>query len=66
MPVATDKTTRPAFGTVPEVAEYLRVSRPTVYKLMNDGALQSIRVAGARRIPWEAVTELVESQLQEG
>ncbi len=36
--------------TVKEVEEYLRVTRTTVYKLINRGAFPVIKIAGATRI----------------
>lgn len=35
---------------VPEVAQILDVGRSTVYSLIKSGELQSVRVAGCRRI----------------
>ncbi len=37
--------------TVREVAVHLRVFRATVYRLVRSGALESIRVSNAIRIP---------------
>jgi excisionase family DNA binding protein len=59
-PVSTQFTTRllPDFGrllTVKEAAATLRVSTATVYKLVNSGALVSIRVRNSIRIPEQAI-----------
>jgi excisionase family DNA binding protein len=45
--------------TVPEAAAVLGLSRATVYRLMGEGRLESVRVGRARRIPQEAIDELV-------
>ena len=36
--------------TVKEAADHLRVSRPTVYKLINDGELKAFKIRNNRRI----------------
>ena len=36
--------------TVKEVEEYLRVTRTTIYKLINKGAFPVVKIAGATRI----------------
>lgn len=41
--------------TVPEVAERLRVSEPTIRKLIVDGKLKAIRVGRQFRIPADEV-----------
>lgn len=42
--------TAPVWLTVPEVAGRLRVSRMTVYRLVHDGTIPSIRVGRGFRI----------------
>jgi excisionase family DNA binding protein len=42
-----------------EVAELLRVSVSTIYRMIEDGRLRAIRVRGGYRIPREAVEEIV-------
>jgi excisionase family DNA binding protein len=41
---------REGFLTVAEVAEYLRLSRMTVYRLVNSGQLESVRIGRSFRI----------------
>ncbi|MHC4404858.1 MAG: helix-turn-helix domain-containing protein [Planctomycetota bacterium] len=53
-------------GTVPEVAEFLRLSRPTVYKLMNRGVIPSVKFGKARRIPWTGIREMIRKQTAGG
>jgi excisionase family DNA binding protein len=43
------------FLTVDEAAEFLRVSRVTVYHLMQRRELPSAKFAGRRRIPWNGL-----------
>jgi excisionase family DNA binding protein len=42
-----------------EAAEALKVSRTKVYDLMRSGRLRSVKLGGSRRIPVEALAELV-------
>lgn len=42
---------QPKYLTVKEVAEQLRVSKMTVYRLTEDGSLPSVRVGRSIRIP---------------
>ena len=44
--------------TVREVAESLRVSRATVYRLVRAGALVAVRVSNSIRIPTEALERI--------
>lgn len=50
---------------VPEVAEFLSLSRSKVYVLIQSGALPSVRIDGSRRIRGEDVRAFV-SDLMEG
>jgi excisionase family DNA binding protein len=43
------------FLTVAEVADALRVSKMTVYRLVHSGAMDAFRVGGAIRIPEAAL-----------
>src|SRR5262245_2529455 len=47
-------------ATIAEVANFLQVSRGTVYNLLNAGELVRIQLPGVRttRIPWPAVYDL--------
>jgi excisionase family DNA binding protein len=46
---------------VPEAAEVLGLSRAKVYKLINSGALRSVRIDGSRRIKSDDLTAFVAS-----
>lgn len=50
----------PRFLTVSEVAEVMRVSRMTVYRLIHAGELPAIRVGKSFRVPNEAVLQLLD------
>lgn len=54
----TPKT--PQFLTVSEVAEVMRVSRMTVYRLIHAGELPAIRVGKSFRVPNAAVLQLLD------
>lgn len=47
------------FLTVAEVAEVMRVSRMTVYRLVHSGELPAVRFGRSFRVPESAVTEAV-------
>lgn len=54
-------SSRPILQTVPDVASELRCSPRTVYQLIYDGVLESVKVRGSRRIPTAALDRYVES-----
>jgi excisionase family DNA binding protein len=45
--------------TVREAAEALGISRSQVYMLMGAGELGYIKIRRSRRVPWEAIEELL-------
>lgn len=49
--------------TVPQAAERLNLAVSTVWKLVGDGTLRSLRVGRARRVPEAALDEFVATQL---
>lgn len=49
------------FLTVAEVAERMRVSRMTVYRLVHSGELPAVRFGRSFRVPPEEVAALIES-----
>lgn len=50
----------PQFLTVTEVAEVMRVSKMTVYRLIHAGELPAIRVGKSFRVPTAAVKQLLD------
>lgn len=48
------------YWTVGEVADHLRVSKMTVYRLITDAELDSIRVGRVYRVPEEALKTYLE------
>ncbi|MDR0944703.1 MAG: helix-turn-helix domain-containing protein [Bifidobacteriaceae bacterium] len=48
---------RPTFLTVAEVAETMRVSGMTVYRLIHSGELRAVRVGRSFRVPSDALDE---------
>ena len=54
----------PRFLTVAEVADLLRVSKMTVYRMVHAGDLPAVRVKRSFRVPLKAVEELSASNLE--
>ncbi|MGO1581985.1 MAG: helix-turn-helix domain-containing protein [Actinomycetaceae bacterium] len=52
------------FLTVAEVAESLRVSKMTVYRMVHSGELPAVRVGRSFRVPNAAVDQLISEGLQ--
>lgn len=53
--MTTTTTTELQHLTVMDVAGLLRVSRMTVYRLLDSGAIRSVHVGHCRRIPVDAL-----------
>lgn len=63
--------TRSRFLTVAEVAEVMRVSKMTVYRLVHSGEMPAVRVGRSFRVPQDALdaylrTAYVEPESDEG
>ena len=57
-----DESTVEKLYTVDELAAYLRVTRVTVYRLLNDGELKSGRVGTRHRFRQQDVDDYLERQ----
>ncbi len=55
-----DPQSMPKLFTVSEVAELMRVSRMTVYRLIHSGELPALRAGKSFRIPQAAVQDLLD------
>ena len=53
-------TTRMRYLTVAEVADTMRVSRMTVYRLVHTGELAALRVGKSFRVPQDALEAYLE------
>ena len=53
------------FLTVSEVAELMRVSKMTVYRLVHSGDLTAVRVGRSFRVPEQAVHNYLREAFQE-
>lgn len=58
-----DKQEAPNFLTVAEVADTMRVSKMTVYRLVHGGELPAVRVGRSYRVPQAAVAQMFASGL---
>ena len=58
-----DKMIASGMMTIREAAKFLRLSRSTLYVLMDEGGLCYVKIGGSRRIPLEAVHALAKSNL---
>ncbi|HHT40128.1 MAG TPA: helix-turn-helix domain-containing protein [Actinomyces sp.] len=56
---------KPQFVTVAEVADLMRVSKMTVYRMIHAGELPAMRVGKSFRVPQSAVTALIEAGLSD-
>ena len=54
------------FLTVAEVADMMRVSRMTVYRLVHAGELPAIRFGRSFRVPESAVEHMLQAAISEG
>jgi excisionase family DNA binding protein len=50
-------------ATVPEAAEFLSVSKGTIYNLMERGELKYAKIGRNRRIPWAALKALAAASM---
>ena len=53
------RTTPPLLLTPAEAAISLRLARSTIYELMGEGRLPSVRIGRARRIPVQALRDFL-------
>lgn len=52
--------------TIPEACNQLRVSKWSLYRLLNENKLKSLRIRGRRLIPRAELDNFISSQLAEG
>jgi excisionase family DNA binding protein len=52
--------------TLAEAAEYLRTSKWTIYRLLDENQLKSVRIRNRRLIPEVEIERFVAAQLAEG
>lgn len=62
----TTDAPRVQFLTVSEVADVMRVSKMTVYRLVHAGELPAMRVGKSFRVPQEALTRYLAEAYIEG
>lgn len=55
-----------SFMTVAEVAEVLRVSKMTVYRLVHSGEMPAVRFGRSFRVPEEAVNQYLKGAVVDG
>lgn len=51
---------RPLLLTVQDAAKYIGIGRTTLYRLMQEGAIASVRVGASRRIPLSSAHAFVD------
>ncbi|MBI9113924.1 helix-turn-helix domain-containing protein [Sanguibacter suaedae] len=59
----TPETPRVQFLTVAEVADAMRVSKMTVYRLVHAGELPAVRVGKSYRVPQAALDQYLEASV---
>lgn len=57
--IVADNFAEAKFMTVTEVADMMRVSRMTVYRMIHSGNLPAVRFGRSYRVPLEAVQAIV-------
>ena len=57
---------RVRFLTVAEVADVMRVSKMTVYRLVHSGEMSAVRVGRSYRVPQEALEQYLSTSYIEG
>jgi excisionase family DNA binding protein len=57
---------RAGFATIREAAEFLNLGHVSVYAMIRDNQLASVKIRNARRVPWEALYQIADSALQGG
>lgn len=55
----------PRFLTVAEVADVMRVSKMTVYRMVHSGDLPAVRMGRSFRVPQKAVEDMIARGLAE-
>lgn len=55
----------PRFLTVAEVADVMRVSKMTVYRMVHSGQMPAVRMGRSFRVPAKAVDDLIAEGLAE-
>ena len=58
-----EQQSAPRFMTVTEVADIIRVSKMTVYRLIHSGEMPAIRVGKSFRVPEAAVAQMIQAGL---
>jgi excisionase family DNA binding protein len=53
------------YWRIDEVADYFAISERTVYRLLEDGALQTIRIRSCRRVALEEIKKFEERLTEE-
>ena len=56
-----EQQSAPRFMTVTEVADIMRVSKMTVYRLIHSGEMPAIRVGKSFRVPEAAVAQTIQA-----
>lgn len=62
MDICENGVRKPAL-TVSQVAKLLSLSRTKIYQMMDDGELKYMRFGRSRRIPQEALDQLMQSSM---
>lgn len=53
----------PRLLRIPEAAAYLNISRTTMYRLINDGAVRTVMVGQRKRVPLAEIDRLIAEQM---
>ena len=59
------ETRLPMLFSIEEVADILHIGRSTVFKLIKEGSIQSIKLGRSRRVPIDAMQNYVNDLISE-
>jgi len=51
--------------TIPEVAEYLKVTRQTIHRLMKDGKIKAFKIGRSTRILRSEIERFIQEQMKQ-
>jgi excisionase family DNA binding protein len=60
-----EKIEKPVLLTIAEASDFLRVSRHTIYRLLNARTIPSVRILSRRLVPLDALEDFIAREVEE-